>query len=115
MKAACNAEGQLVAANDTTSSARAFEPTLRELKGYIRGRLLPYLPLHKDFEAFTLSETNGSEGVAFAYPPLPWIGARFKFEVRDKDRNKVLAKTIENKFFQRATVFIGAPDAKNYT
>jgi len=54
-------------------------------------------------------------GRAFAYPPLPWIGARFKFEVREKDGNKVLAKTIENRFFQRATVFMGAPDAKNYT
>src|SRR5207248_859117 len=61
-----------------------------------------------------LSETNAA-GEAFAYPPLPWIGARFKFEVRAMDGNKVFAKTTENMFFQRATVFIGAPDAKNYT
>jgi hypothetical protein len=26
-----------------------------------------------------------------------------------------MAKTIDNKFFQRATVFLGAPDGKNYT
>jgi len=77
--------------------------------------VLPYLPLSQDFEAITLSETNLSEGAAFAYPPLPWIGARFKFEVRDKDGTKCLTKTIDNKFFQRATVFLGAPDAKNYT
>ena len=56
-----------------------------------------------------------TEGAAFAYPPLPWIGARFKFEVRERDGNKCLVKTIDNKFFQRATVFLGAPDAKNYT
>jgi hypothetical protein len=55
------------------------------------------------------------EEAAFAYPPLPWIGARFKFEVRDKDGTKTLTKAIDNKFFQRATVFLGAPDAKNYT
>ena len=30
-------------------------------------------------------------------------------------RHKCLTKTIDNKFFQRATVFLGAPDAKNYT
>jgi len=77
--------------------------------------VLPYLPPHQDFESFSLSETNLAEGAAFAYPPLPWIGARFKFEIREKDGSKVLAKTIENKFFQRATVFMGAPDAKNYT
>ncbi len=114
MKASFDAEGKLVAANETTPSAGAFEASTGELKGYIRGRVLPYLPLHQDFEKISLNETN-SEGVAFAYPPLPWIGARFKFEVREKDGNKVLTKTIENKFFQRATVFLGAPAARNYT
>src|SRR5437016_5227012 len=114
MKASFNADGQLVAANETVPSAGAFEATLAGLKGYIRGRVLPYLPIKQDFESFTLSETN-TEGTAFAYPPLPWIGARFKFEVRAMDGNKVFAKTTDNRFFQRATVFIGAPDAKNYT
>ena len=114
MAASFNAEGQLVAGNETTPSAGAFQATFGNLKGTIRGRVLPYLPLHQDFEWMKLTETN-SEGVAWSYPPLPWIGARFKFDVRDKDGSKVLAKTIENKFFQRATVFLGAPDAKNYT
>jgi len=115
MKASFNAQGHLVAGNETTPSAGAFEATFGPLKGYIRGRVLPYLPLHQDFEWMTLAETNAAEGVAFAYPPLPWIGARFKFDVREKDGSKVMAKTIENRFFQRATVFLGAPDAKNYT
>jgi hypothetical protein len=115
MKAAFDAKGELVAANETTPSAGAFEAEYNGLKGYIRGRVLPYLPVKQDFESFTLSETNAAEGAVFAYPPLPWIGARFKFEVRDKDGSKVLTKTIDNKFFQRATVFIGAPDAQNYT
>jgi len=115
MKAEFNPEGQLVAANETVPSAGAFEGTAGDLKGYIRGRVLPYLPLHQDFEWMTLSETNSSDGTPWAYPPLPWIGARFKFDVRDKDGSKVLAKTAENRFFQRATVFLGAPEAKNYT
>ena len=114
MKASFNADGQLVAANETIPSAGAFEATLGGIKGYIRGRVLPYPPYQQDFESFTLSETN-AEGTAFAYPPLPWIGARFKFDVRDKDGSKVMAKTTDNRFFQRATVFIGAPTAKNYT
>jgi len=135
MNATFNTEGGLVADAATKPSAGAFEaiqaysiavtsgPFMTNssasksapLKGYIRGRVLPYLPLHQDFESFTLSETNTTEGAAFAYPPLPWIGARFKFEVRERDGNKCLVKTIDNKFFQRATVFLGAPDAKNYT
>ncbi len=110
-----DADAKLVADAATKPSAGAFEATQGDLKGYIRGRVLPYLPLSQDFEAITLSEMNTNENAAFAYPPLPWIGARFKFEVREKDGTKCLTKTIDNKFFQRATVFLGAPDAKNYT
>lgn len=114
MRGAFNAEGELVAAPDAAPSAGAFEATLGGLKGYMRGRVMPNLPMKQDFESFTLAETN-AEGTLFAYPPLPWIGARFKFDVRDKDGGKVLAKTLDNKFFQRATVFIGTPDMKHYT
>jgi len=115
MKASFNAQGELVAADERVPSAGAFEATLGDLKGYIRGRVLPYLPLSQDFESFNLTETNASDGALFAYPPLPWIGARFKFDVRERDGNKCLVKTIANKFFQRATVFFGAPDARDYT
>ena len=115
MNGSFNEEGKLVADAATKPSAGAFMATLGELKGTIRGRVLPYLPLKQDFESFTLSETNTSDGALFAYPPLPWVGARFKFEVRERDGSKVFAKTIDNAFFARAFVFIGAPDTKNYT
>jgi hypothetical protein len=118
MNASFNAEGQLVAAPDTSPSAGAFEARVDDLRGYIRGRVLPGLPILEDFEGATLAEitTNTFEPpTKFAYPPLPWIGARFKFEVRDVGGNKCLVKTIDNPFFQRATVFMGTPDLKNYT
>jgi hypothetical protein len=108
-------DGKLAADTATKPSAGAFKAALGDLSGTIRGRVLPYLPLSQDFEAMPLPEVNTNENAAFAYPPLPWIGARFKFEVRERDGNKSLTKTIDNKFFQRATVFLGAPDAKNYT
>ncbi|MBM3839790.1 MAG: hypothetical protein FJ398_17830 [Verrucomicrobia bacterium] len=118
MKGTFDADGKLVAATDAVPSAGAFEATLENLKGYIRGRVLPYLPIKQDFESFVLSEKTTNtveEPTPYAYPPLPWIGARFKFEVRDVQGTKALTKTIDNKFFQRATVFIGAAEAKNYT
>ena len=115
MKAAFNTEGKLVADKEEAPSAGAFMAHVGNLTGTIRGRVLPFLPIHQDFEWATLTETNAAENAAFAYPPLPWIGARFKFEIRELDGNKVMAKTLDNSFFQRATVFIGDPSAKNYT
>ncbi len=115
MKADFNQAGELVAADAAVPSAGAFEGTLGQAKGHFRGRVLPGLPLHEDFEGFTLNETNASSGALFAYPPLPWIGARFKFDIEDTEGSKALTKTIDNRFFQRATVFLGHPDTRNYT
>ncbi len=116
MDADFNAQGVLTASSSAKPSAGAFQATVGGFKGTIRGRVLPSLPFKEDFEAFTPSEALPAEpDTKFAYPPLPWIGARFKFDVRDVDGNKVLAKTLDNIFFQRATVFLGHPDEKNYT
>lgn len=113
-----NAAGELEIPADAPMSAGAWEATLDGLKGYIRGRVLPPLPLREDFEGFELlnTTTNTVEPpTKFAYPPLAWIGARFRFEVREVDGTKALTKTIDNKFFQRGTAFIGRPDMSGYT
>src|SRR5205814_1625370 len=52
LKGSFNDAGQLVAANDAVASAGAFEATVDGLKGYIRGRVLPGLPIKQDFESF---------------------------------------------------------------
>jgi outer membrane protein assembly factor BamB len=78
--------------------------------------VLPDVPLKEDFEGYDVSVAHATEtDVKFAYPPLPWIGARFKWEVRDVGGSKALVKTLDNIFFQRATVFFGHPETKNYT
>ena len=116
MKASFNDRGQIVADKKMISSAGAFRATLGGLTGVIRGRVLPAPPLSEDFEGFKLTEDSlVDDGVKFAYPPLPWIGARFKFEVRERDGSNVLRKTIDNKRLQRATVFIGEQGMSNYT
>ncbi|MGD1085773.1 MAG: PQQ-binding-like beta-propeller repeat protein [Verrucomicrobiota bacterium] len=118
MKAAFNDQGDLVAAADKVPSAGAFMAKVGDLSGTIRGRVLPGLPILENFDEMTLPETttNAIEPpTPFAYPPLPWIGARFKFEVRQKDGENCLVKTIDNPFFQRAFVFLGTPDLKDYT
>jgi len=117
-KGAFNADGLFVADKDPVPSAGQFQATLGDLKGYIKVRILSALPIKQDFESFQLSNTTTNTvepPTPFAYPPLPWNSARFRFEVREKDGSKALAKTIEDKRFQRGTVFIGHPDMNNYT
>jgi outer membrane protein assembly factor BamB len=116
MNAEFTPQGELVAAASAQPSAGAWEATIDGLKGYIRGRVLPAVPFKEDFQGYDLAVDHATEmGVKFAYPPLPWIGARFKWEVRDVSGEKALAKTLDNTFFQRATAFIGHPDTKGYT
>lgn len=116
MDASFNEEGVLIAAPEAKESAGAFQAVAGNLKGIIRGRLLSDLPINEDFEGYSLTvDSEVEKGVKFAYPPLPWIGARFKWEVRDLEGQKVLAKTLDTMLFQRAITFLGHPDMKNYT
>jgi outer membrane protein assembly factor BamB len=118
LDATVDAGGRLVAAAGAKPSAGRLQATLDGLKGYARGRVIAQLPLTEDFEGFNLAETTTNTvetPTPFAYPPLYWIGGRFRFDIREKDGSKVLAKTIDNKFFQRGSVFLGDADMKNYT
>lgn len=116
MDAAFNEAGELVAADTAKLSAGAFKASTADgLSGVIRGRVLQNLPIVENFDEVELLEDQPSEKVKFAYPPLPWIGARFKFDVREHEGGKVFAKTFDRILFQRATVFIGKSDLSNYT
>jgi outer membrane protein assembly factor BamB len=147
MKGSFNDKGELTADPSTVPSAGAFQGVLKigdkTISGTMRGRVQLAPPIKLDFEQFELKETTGPgigqqpletlpAGVtpgptnwnviepptAFAYPPLPWNGARFRFEVRQapgEGGTKALVKTIDHKRFQRAQVFFGHPNLKDYT
>jgi outer membrane protein assembly factor BamB len=116
MDATFNDKGELVSKPEAKASAGAFKATSPDgLTGTIRGRTLRNLPIKEDFESYDLAVDQPDEKVKFAYPPLPWIGARFKFDVRELSGNKVFAKTFDRLLFQRATVFVGASHLSNYT
>ncbi|HWB06782.1 MAG TPA: PQQ-binding-like beta-propeller repeat protein [Verrucomicrobiales bacterium] len=144
LDAAFNDKGELVPGPEAKVSGGAFKATSGNAFGVVRGRLLQSLPFVEDFEKMPINQLTLADnvtvkplvaspgpaaptapvvataeeiaaGTKFAYPPLPWMGARFKWEVREMDGNKVLAKTLNNIFFQRATSFIGSPAMSNYT
>ena len=54
-------DGKLVADTDNAPSAGQFQATLGELKGYIKGRILPDVPLKQDFEAYELNQDTSTE------------------------------------------------------
>lgn len=120
-KAKFDENGTLLADSANAPSAGQFQATIGALKGYIKVRIMSALPLKQDFESFELSNTTTNTvepPTPFAYPPLPWNSARFRFEVRQapgEGGTKALVKTIEDRRFQRGTVFIGHPDMSNYT
>lgn len=114
MDAQFNDKGELVAGEQ--QSAGAFKATMGNLAGTTRGRVMADLPYKEDFESYELDETHGTEdGVKFAYPPLSWAKARFVWEVRELDGNKVLAKTLDRLILQRGLSYLGHPDESNYT
>ncbi|MFY7951624.1 MAG: PQQ-binding-like beta-propeller repeat protein, partial [Armatimonadaceae bacterium] len=97
MDAAFAAKSMLVASPDAKPSAGAFQASFEGVTGTMRGRVIPKLPLKENFEGFPIAETTAGNPVdKFAYPPLPWIGARFKFDIRELDGTKVFAKTLDN-------------------
>ncbi len=105
-------EGVLTAGR--TPSAGALMAKSGLISGTLRGRVLAVPPFAETFEGFSLNET-APDGVKFAHPPLPWLGARMAWEVREVGGRKVLAKTLVPVATQRSRVFAGHPDARDYT
>lgn len=115
MSATFDDTGAMATAPSAVQSAGAFEVSSGELKGQLRGRVVPAFPYAEDFESFALLVSSQTEPkYSYAYPPLPWIGARMKWEVRDIGGTNVLAKTLDNILFQRAVVFFGHPADSGY-
>lgn len=111
------AGGQISSAANAALSAGAWKGTGDGLEGFLRGRVISNLPYKEDFEDYNLAAKPGGSvpDRAFDFPPLPWIGARLKWEVIENEGNKVLSKTLDRVLFQRSLSFIGHPDSTNYT
>jgi outer membrane protein assembly factor BamB len=112
--------GSVIGASKSNApSAGAFKLTASDLTGTARGRILPTPPYSFDFNDDELNETDATDNVPYSHPPLPWIGARMKWQVRDDPtddgKNQVLAKTLDRVLFQRSMIFMGHPDDTGYT
>lgn len=121
VKVRLNAElqgGAIVASNQNVPSAGAFLARGEGISGTTRGRILPAPPYAFDFDKSKLELTDATDNVPYAHPPLPWIGARMKWQVREDPtdpKNKVLAKTLDRVLFQRSMIFMGHAEDAGYT
>ena len=83
--------------------------------GQLRVRVVPNLPYREDFNHIPLQPSADGEGPPVGQPPSHWVGALLKFDVRELDGEKVLAKTLDRTLFQRAMPLVGPADLSDYT
>jgi len=105
----------LKAGPEAKLSAGAFKATVGNFSATTRGRIVAGMNYSENFDAIELSmknEFDPTESVNF--PPLPWLGARLKWYVIEKDGSHVLANRLDNILFQRTTNFFGSTDLHDY-
>ncbi|NDF34018.1 MAG: hypothetical protein EB157_05600, partial [Euryarchaeota archaeon] len=106
--------GWLYASEDAVLSAGAIRVTYEGLNAVARGRINPAFPYEEDFEQGYELNQVASDGISFAYPPLPWLGARMRWQVQELDGERVAGNTLDRVLFQRAINFIGSWKSQNY-
>ena len=96
-------------------SAGAFKATWNNLSTTAcRGRVVAGPGYKENFDAMPLGQKS-PDGEDVGFPPLPWLGARVKWHVLEKEGTKVAANRLDVILFQRTMNFIGKPGQKNYT
>jgi hypothetical protein len=108
-------DGILAVGPENPPAVAVIGAAAAKLTGTARVRVVPVPPYADDFEDAVLKPHPREQGVMFAPPRPYWIGANLKWEIRELDGNKVLARTIDRPLFQRTMSLIGHPDMSGYT
>ena len=103
MKGAVTPDGKYTAP-PADAQAGLVKAMVGTLSGASRVRVLPGLPISENFEALPKGP-----------PPKHWINTTGKYEVRDVDGKKYLAKLADNAATKRARSFFGQHFEHDYT
>ncbi len=95
-------------------SAGAIRATWNNLSATTRGRVVATYGHQDNLDALPLGQKS-QFGEDAGFPPLPWLGARIKWHVLEKDGTRVAVNRLDQILFQRTMNFIGKSDMKNYT
>jgi outer membrane protein assembly factor BamB len=104
-------------AKDARPGANLLKAELGSLKAEARVRIVASLPYREDFEGAKLDQPkpDAPADQRFGFPPSFWLSCRTKWDVREKDGSKVLARTVDNPLFQRSITLFGDAEDSNYT
>jgi outer membrane protein assembly factor BamB len=103
LKGNATPDGKFTAA-PADSQAGTVKATVGALSGVSRIRVLSHLPLTENFDAMPAGA-----------PPRYWINTTTKYEVRDVEGKKYLAKLADNAATKRARSFFGMNNEHDYT
>jgi outer membrane protein assembly factor BamB len=106
--------GSLLTLPEAKLSAGAIRVSYGNFSAVARGRILPSLPYKEDFEQGYHLSKEASDGVLFSYPPLPWLGARMRWQIQDLEGERVAGNTLDRILFQRAINFVGSWKSNDY-
>jgi outer membrane protein assembly factor BamB len=104
LKGMISQEGKYIAASDKVAQAGLIKATVGGVVGTARARVIPPLDWSWDFEKIDAGKV-----------PMEWVNCNTKFEVRQEEGNKVLAKFADNPATKRARVFMGPIEMADYT
>ncbi|MEQ8766352.1 MAG: PQQ-binding-like beta-propeller repeat protein [Planctomycetota bacterium] len=116
LKISVSDEQELVVAPDSAYGAGVGKVSADGATGTVRFRIVPGDHYTQNFNAIPLTVKHyEEEGVMMNFPPSHWFSSRPKWEVRELEGEKVLAKRLDNTLFQRSMVMISDPDISDYT
>ena len=106
--------GSLSAPLDAKLSAGAVKVRYEQKSAVARVGFFPAFPYKEDFDAGYNLEQKATDGIAFSYPPLPWLGARMRWQIQDLNGEMVAGNTLDRVLFQRAINFVGSWKERDY-
>ncbi len=106
--------GTMTISDNAPYAAGVVKASANGLVSVTRGRVVPGPTYSEDFESYELTGKNHL-GEAVSFPPSPWLGARVKWSVVEREGEKVVTNVLDIVIKQRTTNFVGHHDLSDYT
>ena len=107
-------KGSTMTANRDAAYAAGMIKVTASVTKSVRGRIVPGANYSEDFSGYQLTQKNHL-GESVAFPPSPWLGARVKWSVIEREGEKVVTNVLDSVIKQRTMNFVAHHDLSDYT